>query len=87
YIPPQSLDEMWDVPGLEQRLQADFGVELPIGQWLKDDKKLFEEKLRERIQQDVAAAYALKEQMVGASVLRQFEKAIMLQSLDTHWKE
>lgn len=87
YIPPQSLDEMWDVPGLEQRLQADFGVELPIGQWLKDDKKLFEEKLRERIQQDVAAAYALKEQMVGTSVLRQFEKAIMLQSLDTHWKE
>lgn len=87
YIPPQSLDEMWDIPGLEQRLQADFGVELPIGQWLKDDKKLFEEKLRERIQQDVAAAYALKEQMVGPQVLRQFEKAIMLQSLDSHWKE
>ncbi|GGW55344.1 preprotein translocase subunit SecA [Alishewanella tabrizica] len=87
YIPPQSLDEMWDIPGLEQRLQADFGVELPIGQWLKEDSKLFEEKLRERIQQDVAASYALKEQMVGAQVLRQFEKAIMLQSLDTHWKE
>ncbi|EIW88962.1 preprotein translocase subunit SecA [Alishewanella agri BL06] len=87
YIPPQSLDEMWDIPGLEQRLQADFGVELPIGQWLKDDKKLFEEKLRERIQQDVGAAYALKEQMVGPQVLRQFEKAIMLQSLDSHWKE
>jgi len=87
YIPPQSLDEMWDIPGLEQRLQADFGVELPVSQWLKDDTKLFEEKLRERIQQDVAASYALKEQMVGAQVLRQFEKAIMLQSLDTHWKE
>lgn len=87
YIPPQSMDEMWDIPGLEQRLKADFGVELPIGQWLKEDTKLFEEKLRERIQQDVTASYALKEQMVGAQVLRQFEKAIMLQSLDTHWKE
>ncbi|GHG72236.1 protein translocase subunit SecA [Alishewanella longhuensis] len=87
YIPPQSLDEMWDIPGLEKRLQADFGVELPIAQWLKDDSKLFEEKLRERIQQDISASYTLKEQMVGASVLRQFEKAIMLQSLDTHWKE
>lgn len=87
YIPPQSLDEMWDIPGLEQRLKADFGVELPVGQWLKEDNKLFEEKLRERIQQDVAASYGLKEQMVGAQVLRQFEKAIMLQSLDTHWKE
>lgn len=87
YIPPQSLDEMWDVPGLEQRLKSDFGLDLPISQWLADDKKLFEEKLRERIQQEADQAYADKEQMVGAQVLRQFEKAIMLQSLDTHWKE
>lgn len=87
YIPPQSLDEMWDVPGLEQRLKADFNLELPIAQWLADDKKLFEEKLRERIQQEVEQAYSHKEQMVGPQVLRQFEKAIMLQSLDTHWKE
>ncbi|QBL08482.1 preprotein translocase subunit SecA [Rheinheimera sp. D18] len=87
YIPPQSLDEMWDIPGLEQRLKADYLLDLPISQWLADDKKLFEEKLRERIQQEVEQAYALKEQMVGPEVLRQFEKAIMLQSLDTHWKE
>ncbi|KUM53319.1 preprotein translocase subunit SecA [Rheinheimera sp. EpRS3] len=87
YIPPQSLDEMWDIPGLEQRLKADFNLELPITQWLADDKKLFEEKLRERIQQEVEQAYSHKEQMVGPQVLRQFEKAIMLQSLDTHWKE
>ncbi|WP_215396801.1 preprotein translocase subunit SecA [Rheinheimera oceanensis] len=87
YIPPQSLDEMWDIPGLEQRLKADFNLELPVAQWLADDKKLFEEKLRERIQQEVEQAYSHKEQMVGPQVLRQFEKAIMLQSLDTHWKE
>ena len=87
YIPPQSLDEMWDIPGLEQRLKADYMLELPIAQWLADDKKLFEEKLRERIQQEVEQAYSHKEQMVGPQVLRQFEKAIMLQSLDTHWKE
>jgi preprotein translocase subunit SecA len=87
YIPPQSMDEMWDIPGLEQRLKADFKLELPISQWLADDKKLFEEKLRERIQQEAEQAYASKEQMVGPQVLRQFEKAIMLQSLDTHWKE
>ncbi|MDX3772537.1 preprotein translocase subunit SecA [Chromatiaceae bacterium AAb-1] len=87
YIPPQSMDEMWDVPALEQRLKADFSLDLPISQWLADDKKLFEEKLRERIQQEGEQAYQLKEQMVGPQVLRQFEKAIMLQSLDTHWKE
>jgi preprotein translocase subunit SecA len=87
YIPPQSMDEMWDIPGLEQRLKADYMLELPISQWLADDKKLFEEKLRERIMQEAEQAYANKEQMVGPQVLRQFEKAIMLQSLDTHWKE
>ncbi|MEH8019093.1 preprotein translocase subunit SecA [Rheinheimera muenzenbergensis] len=87
YIPPQSLDEMWDVPGLEQRLKADYALNLPIAQWLADDKKLFEEKLRERIVLEVDNAYQQKEQMVGPQVLRQFEKAIMLQSLDTHWKE
>ena len=87
YIPPQSMDEMWDVPGLEQRLKADFMLDLPVAQWLAEDKKLFEEKLRERILQEAEQAYNHKEQMVGPQVLRQFEKAIMLQSLDTHWKE
>ncbi|MFC4656093.1 MULTISPECIES: preprotein translocase subunit SecA [Rheinheimera] len=87
YIPPQSLDEMWDVPGLEARLRADFAIDMPVAKWLADDKKLFEEQLRERIQDVVAKAYQLKEQMVGESVMRQFEKSVMLQSLDTHWKE
>jgi len=87
YIPPQSLNEMWDIPGLEARLSKDFGIDMPIGKWLADDNKLFEEKLRERIQDVVDKTYQLKEEMVGAPVLRQFEKAVMLQSLDTHWKE
>ena len=87
YIPPQSLDEMWDIPGLEARFRADFAIDMPIAKWLADDKKLFEEKLREQIHEVVDKAYELKEHMVGPSVLRQFEKSVMLQSLDTHWKE
>jgi preprotein translocase subunit SecA len=87
YIAPQSLAEMWDVPGLEERLKQDFLIELPITQWLADDNKLYEEKLRERIEDAVEQAYKQKEEMVGDSVLRQFEKAIMLQSLDQHWKD
>lgn len=87
YIPPQSLDEMWDIPGLEARMRADFAIDMPIAKWLAEDKKLFEEQLRERIHEVVNKAYQLKEEMVGAPVLRQFEKAVMLQSLDTHWKE
>jgi preprotein translocase subunit SecA len=87
YIPPQSLDEMWDVEGLEARLKGDFLLDLPIQQWLADDNKLFEEKLRERIVDEVVAAYNNKEAIVGASVIRHFEKAVMLQNLDSHWKE
>jgi preprotein translocase subunit SecA len=87
YIPPQSLEEMWDVAGLEERLRADFALALPVQQWLDDDDKLHEETLRERILEQIELAYKDKELQVGADTLRQFEKAIMLQSLDSHWKE
>ena len=87
YIPPQSLEEMWDVSGLEERMRADFAVDLPIKTWLENDDKLYEEKLRERILAEVVDAYKQKEAVVGEQVLRQFEKAVMLQNLDSHWKE
>jgi len=87
YIPPQSLHEMWDISGLEQRLRADFMLELPIQQWLDDDAKLYEEKIRERIMTAANETYTAKEDAVGAQVIRQFEKAVMLQTLDGLWKE
>ena len=87
HIPPQSLEEMWDVAGLEQRLRADFALALPLQQWLDEDDKLHEETLRERIIEQIELAYKDKELQVGEATLRQFEKAIMLQSLDSHWKE
>ncbi|AMJ99381.1 preprotein translocase subunit SecA [Alteromonas macleodii] len=87
YIPPHSLEEMWDVSGLEERMRADFAVDLPIKTWLENDDKLYEEKLRERILGEVVDAYKQKEAVVGEQVLRQFEKAVMLQNLDSHWKE
>ncbi|WP_323887996.1 preprotein translocase subunit SecA [Aeromonas veronii] len=87
YIPPQSLEEMWDVPGLEARLKADFALDLPLQQWLAEDDKLYEEKLRERILDEATKIYAHKEELVGKEVLRNFEKAVMLQTLDGLWKE
>ncbi|MCV3289417.1 preprotein translocase subunit SecA [Aeromonas media] len=87
YIPPQSLEEMWDVPGLEARLKSDFALELPLQQWLAEDDKLYEEKLRERILEEATKLYAHKEELVGKDVLRNFEKAVMLQTLDGLWKE
>ncbi|QFI55736.1 preprotein translocase subunit SecA [Aeromonas simiae] len=87
YIPPQSLEEMWDVPGLEARLRSDFALDLPLVKWLEEDDKLYEEKLRERILAEAAQVYAHKEELVGTDVLRNFEKAVMLQTLDGLWKE
>ena len=87
YIPPQSLEELWDVPGLEQRLLADFGLEVPVSAWLKEDDKLHDEQLREQILAIAGQAYTDKENVVGLEVIRQFESSVMLQTLDTLWKE
>ncbi len=87
YIPPQSLEEQWDVDGLVDRLEEDFGIRLDIPGWLESDDKLFEETLRQRILSEIVNAYEEKEKQAGAEVLRHFEKAVMLQVLDTLWKE
>jgi len=87
HIPPQSLVEMWDVAGLEERLKGEFNANLPVAQWLEEDIKLHEESLRDKIVEQFEQAYKNKEDAVGPEVLRQFEKAVMLQSLDSHWKE
>ena len=87
HIPPQSLAEMWDVSGLEDQLKGEFATDLPIAKWLEEDEKLHEETLREKIIAEFDQAYKEKEEAVGPEVLRQFEKAVMLQSLDSHWKD
>ncbi len=87
YIPPQSIDEMWDVSGLEERLKSDFLIELPVQSWLNEDESLHEEPLREKIQSSLSEEYKAKEEQVGEIVLRHFEKSVMLQNLDSHWKE
>ncbi|MCG9656027.1 preprotein translocase subunit SecA [Vibrio mediterranei] len=87
YIPPQSLEDMWDIEGLEERLKNDFDLELPIKTWLDEDDKLYEEALREKILDTAVTIYQQKEETVGAQVLRNFEKSVMLQTLDTLWKE
>lgn len=87
YIPPQSLEEMWDIEGLEQRLKNDFELEMPIAEWLDKEPELHEETLRERIMQHAIDSYARKEEVVGTEMMRNFEKGVMLQTLDSLWKE
>ena len=87
YIPPQSIEEMWDVAGLEAALKSDFDLDLPIAKWLDEEQNLHEENLRERILQLAQDKYLEKETAAGADAFRQFEKNVMLQTLDTLWKE
>jgi len=87
FIPPGSIDEMWDPEGLEKALDGEFGIEVPIRRWLEEDSELAEEGLRQRILEAVEAHFRAKEEMTGPSVMRQFEKALMLSILDQHWKE
>jgi len=87
YLPPGSLDEQWNIPGLEEALVKEYGQEIPVGKWLDEDDDLHEETLRERILETMVAAYRKKEEEAGPEVLRHFEKAVMLQILDGAWKE
>ena len=87
YIPPQSLEEQWDVPGLTEALREHFDLDLPIQQWLDEDDQLHEETLRQRIHDELLAAYRDKEAQAGSEQMRRIEKEVMLYTLDTHWKE
>ena len=87
YIPPQSLEEQWDIPGLEEAIDGEFGLKLEIRKWLAENDDLHEEPLRQRIEDELAAAYKKKEDSVGTEVLRHFEKAVTLECLDKQWKD
>lgn len=87
FIPPNSMEEEWDIPSLEQRLLGDFNLRLPIQDWLQQDNSLDEEKLRERLYEALDDAYKTKEAQITPTIMRQFEKAVMLQTLDTCWRE
>ena len=87
YIPHGSLDEQWDIEGLEQALEEDFGQSMPIADWLEQDNLLDEAGLRKRILQTLVDDFAEKEKIVGSQGMRNYEKHVMLNVLDRTWKE
>jgi len=87
YIPPQSIEEQWNVHALEEALESEFGLKLPLRKWLEEDDSMHEETLRERIYEEMVAAYQAKEDAVGSDVLRHVEKEVTLTILDTQWKD
>lgn len=87
YIPPHSLEEQWNIDGLEQQLFTDFGLKLPIKTWLAEEEGLHEENLRERILTELVSTYTEKTGALDKATIQQFEKSIMLQYLDIYWRE
>ena len=87
FIPPQSLEEQWHIPELEKQLKVDFNLDYPVQQRLDEDDALNEESLRLSILEEIESQYEQKENLVGHELIRGFEKQIMLQTLDTLWKE
>ena len=87
FIPPGSIDEQWEIPALEKALEGEFGIDLPISEWLTADEGIHEEVLRERVIEAVDEHFTRKEEMTGADVMRHFEKALMLNVLDQKWKD
>ena len=87
YIPHGSLDEQWDLEGLQEAINNEFGLDMPIIQWMDKDADLNEEGLRNKILDTLVVDYQGKQQMVGSEGMRQYEKYILLQVLDRLWKE
>ena len=87
FVPPGSIDEQWEIPELENALNGEFGVNLPVSNWLKQDESIHEEVLRGRIVDAVDVHFNTKEEMTGTQVMRHFEKALMLNVLDQQWKD
>ncbi len=87
HVPPNSLDEQWDIDGLEQVLSSEFGVDLPIGEWIEADDQLDDDGVHQRILEHFEQAYQAKVETLGDELITRLEKEITLMILDRHWKE
>ncbi len=87
HVPAESVEEQWDIPALEQALAADLQLQLPVKQWLEKEPELSDEDLLERIIGKADEAYAAKVPPGAEESYRQYERYIMLQILDSHWRE
>ena len=87
HVPPESVEEQWDVSGLTSVLAGEYQIDAPVAQWMKDDSELTDEMLRARVVDLGEAAWRQREASVGSELMRQFERSLMLQTLDHHWRD
>jgi preprotein translocase subunit SecA len=87
HVPPESVEEQWDIPGLTSTLASEYQLTAPVAEWLAAEPDLEDTVLRERIEKLASDAWHDKETQVGTELLRQFERSLMLQTLDHQWRE
>ena len=87
YVPAESVEEQWDMDGLERALASELQIEAPVAQWFKNEPTLSDEEILDRITKGADETYQAKIDLVGAESFHQFERNVMLQNLDSHWRE
>jgi preprotein translocase subunit SecA len=87
YVPPESIEEQWDLSGLETLLASDYELNVPLASWLKEEPEISDETIRERARDLALKQYDAKVALVGGELFHQFERNLMLQTLDQHWRE
>jgi len=87
YMPADSMEEQWDLPALEAQLAGDFRLNVDIQGWLKEDNTLDNQDIKERLLAQVEQEYAEKTELVGDINMQGFERNVMLQVIDTQWRE
>ncbi|KPJ81673.1 MAG: preprotein translocase subunit SecA [Gammaproteobacteria bacterium SG8_30] len=87
HVPPESVEEQWDLEGLEKEIERDFGVQVPLKAWTEEDSGRQNPQISEHVLGAIEGVYEAKVEHVGAPIMRHLEKAVMLQQLDGHWRE
>ncbi len=87
HVPQDSVEEQWDLPGLEKALLSELQIAEPVGEWVKAEPTLTDDDILARLVDGAEALYRAKVELVGAENFHQFERNVMLQSLDSHWRE
>src|SRR5205807_2179600 len=86
-VPPESVEEQWDIAGLQSTLAAEYQMQVPVGEWLRSEPDMSDDALRERLREVALKQYENKLNLVGPELFHQFERNLMLQTLDQHWRE
>src|SRR5690606_29482436 len=86
YIPRESMEEQWDAAGLQSVLESDWSIEVPLTDWVEKEPNLTDEDLLERVLAEAHRVYGAKVELVGRDNWAPFERSVLLQSIDTHWR-